>query len=482
MRDSGPTAVFILGTGQCGLPAIVDVLNRQPGCEFTCEKPPLLPWQPVDRRPRMSQRIERMRREANTPNYGDAASSYLPYVEEILRLVPNCRFVCLERPKREVVANFESWLDRNFPIPMNHWSPRPGPMANHDPYWTRIYPKYDLSDRSKCIEQYWEQYTDMSRRWATRLPDQFRIFDPAIALDTNEGLRDLLSFIGVRAAEQQILPGRWAARPEPDHVRERPMARRAGPNPMDPKRCAILVPYNTQIVPQCEESLKELERRGYVVRRVAGFAAIDQGRNQLATDALLDGFEETLWIDSDVSFHADAVERIRSHGLPICCAIYPQKGKRALATHVLPGTPTMTFGKNGGLHEILYAATGFLHVRRSLYMHMIEAMQLPICNERFNHPTIPFFQPMLHDIDDGTWYLAEDYAFSERVRRLGYKIPADTTIRLYHYGFYGYGWEDAGRSPERFQSFTLTFGKPSVDGPAWDTGPRPAPDGVAADE
>jgi hypothetical protein len=32
------------------------------------------------------------------------------------------------------------------------------------------------------------------------------------------------------------------------------------------------------------------------VRRVGGYAAIDQGRNQMATDVLLDGYEETMWI------------------------------------------------------------------------------------------------------------------------------------------------------------------------------------------
>ena len=62
----------------------------------------------------------------------------------------------------------------------------------------------------------------------------------------------------------------------------------------------MLVPFSTFIHQECEDALKELERRGYPVRRVGGYAAIDQGRNQMATDALLDGFEETLWIDSDV--------------------------------------------------------------------------------------------------------------------------------------------------------------------------------------
>ena len=44
----------------------------------------------------------------------------------------------------------------------------------------------------------------------------------------------------------------------------------------------------------------------------------------------------------------------------------------------------------------------------------------------------------------GYWYLGEDYSFCERARQCGYKIMADTSIRLWHIGEYAYGWEDAG--------------------------------------
>jgi hypothetical protein len=94
---------------------------------------------------------------------------------------------------------------------------------------------------------------------------------------------------------------------------------------------------------------------------------------------------------------------------------------------------------------------------------------------------MPFFQPMLvADVQDATqptgaslrlehepdasacrliagaqghWYLPEDYAFCERARQCGYKIMADTTIRLWHHGSYGYGWEDAGKDKERYETF-----------------------------
>ena len=175
----------------------------------------------------------------------------------------------------------------------------------------------------------------------------------------------------------------------------------------------------------------------------------------MATDALIDGFDETMWIDSDVEFHPDSVDQIRAHGLPICCGVYPQKGKRALACHVVPGTPQVTFGRAGGLNELLYAGAGFLHVRRHVYLSVQHQLNLPMTNERFGSPMIPFFQPLLHPIEDGTWYLAEDYAFCERARQCGFKVVADTSIRLWHVGNYTYGWEDSGLDRERTGSFTL---------------------------
>ena len=228
---------------------------------------------------------------------------------------------------------------------------------------------------------------------------------------------------------------------------------------LDPSRCVVLVPVGGQIVPACDEALVELERRGYPVRRVRGYSAIDQGRNQMATNALADGFDETMWIDSDVGFDPDDIEKLRRHNVPLVCGIYPQKGRRVLACHVLPGTEKLIFGDGGGLTEILYAGTGFLLVRREAYETIQRELQLPLCNERFGgRPMVPYFQPMSHpdavgSAIGGHWYLAEDFAFCQRARQAGFKIYADTTVRLMHYGNYGYSWEDAGMELQRYRTF-----------------------------
>jgi hypothetical protein len=258
--------------------------------------------------------------------------------------------------------------------------------------------------------------------------------------------------------------------------------------------CVILVPANNGIEPACDHALRQLERMGYPVWRVPGFAAIDTARSQIATDAVARGFEELMWIDSDIEFDPAAVERLRSHNLPIVGGLYPKKGTRAVASSLFPETRKIIFGEGGGLLEIRYAATGFLYTKRQVYLDIQRLCNLPVCNQQFNKPLVPFFMTMVVEVEEedrrsvdggrtsetawveahgtGTvadthspthhspltvptrhWYLSEDFSFSHRARQAGYKIFADTTIRLGHIGRYSYAWEDAGMTLPRFGAF-----------------------------
>ncbi|WP_245545815.1 hypothetical protein [Nocardia higoensis] len=176
----------------------------------------------------------------------------------------------------------------------------------------------------------------------------------------------------------------------------------------------------------------------------------------MATDALADGFDELMWIDSDIGFDPDAVDLLRSHDLALVSGIYPKKGLRELACSLMPDTERIDFGEAGGLLEIRYAAAGFLYTRRELYEKMAVHEGLPVCNRRFGRGTVPYFLPLL--LPQGKrdhWYLGEDYAFCERARRSGFGVFADTRIRLEHIGRHGYTWEDAGSTRDRFATYTF---------------------------
>jgi hypothetical protein len=449
-----PSVVLGIGTGRCGLRALVDLFDRQPGVRAHVAEPPLLPWRAPDDA-RIGERLRRLRRTREASIVADVAPFYLPYLEQAIALEPGIRVICLERPCEEVVASFLRWSEAVGPLPTDHWADRPAAGWHHDPIWTRAFPQYVEGDRAARLRRYWTEYHDAAGALTARFPENFRIFSPAEAFGTRAGLRAVLAFAGI-PEERQVLPdpGSWRPSPAPGSPHPRRSAL-AGADPRDPRRCVVLVPHLGQIAPPCEQALHELERRGYTVWRVGGYAAIDQGRNQMATDALVEGFEETMWIDADIGFEPDALDLLRAHDEPIVCGIYPQKGRRMLACHVLPGTAQLVFGAGGGLVEIRYAAGGFLLVRRGVYMDIQRRLGLPVCNEHFGRPLIPFFQPMVRPRDEGTWYLADDFAFCERARRCGYRVLADTTIRLWHYGYYPYGWEDAGVEPTRYATFHL---------------------------
>lgn len=453
-----------MGAGQCGLNLLSEILQKQPDCKMTYEQWPVLPWKRRSNLPGIRERIARWQETCTESIVGDVAAFYLPYVEEAIEYDSTIRMICLKRPRSEMVAALARFVDTTCKVPTNHWSEIPPKGWYHDPLWTQTFPQYATSDRDEAIGLYWDEYYQRANNLAERYPSHFLLMDTD-ELTEMAGVRKLLEFVGIPRDVQVPIAVNPPARRHDESKLAPPQMR----EPLDPKRCVVLVPFNGFIHPECEDALKELERRGYVVRRVGGYAAIDQGRNQMVTDALMAGFEETLWIDSDVGFHPDDVGRLRSHSEPIVTAIYPQKGKRALASHILPGTKNVTFGQGGGLVELLYAATGFMLVRREAYLGIQRSLELPVCNERFGHAMIPFFLPMIHKIDDGHWYLAEDYSFCERARQSGFKIWADTRIRLWHVGWYRYGWEDAGIDRPRFDSFTLNFGPRKSNQPTSDS-------------
>ena len=231
------------------------------------------------------------------------------------------------------------------------------------------------------------------------------------------------------------------------------------------RRCVVLVPTYGGIDPMCEASLQQLERRGYTVRRVGGYSQIDLGRGRMATDALTDGFDETMWIDSDIGFDPADVDRLRSHNVDIVGGVYAIKRRRALAVNVGDRTEPLRLGRHGGLIRVRYIATGFLLVRRRVYETVRRHAALRDCTDHHGKPFTPFFFPMTiphppgrFEGDDVDWYLGEDYSFCERAGRAGMVVHADTSVRLLHYGRYGYGWEDAGEERPRYPDYTYHLG------------------------
>lgn len=210
--------------------------------------------------------------------------------------------------------------------------------------------------------------------------------------------------------------------------------------------CVVLVPSGKVLDQGFEEALTELNRRGYPVRRVRQEVVPPGFRDRMVRDALAAGFAELLLLDPAVSFDPSDVQRLRGHGLPFVCGIYPASGKRGLNCEFPPGTTRVRFGTGGGLQPLVSSGLGFALVRREVF-------------EAMGKQTPPGVEPAYFAIpgteSNPATPGAEDVAFCRRARECGFELVADTTIRLWRVGTTRLGWEDAGCDRDRSDEYTL---------------------------
>lgn len=209
----------------------------------------------------------------------------------------------------------------------------------------------------------------------------------------------------------------------------------------DPKECAVLVPVKDSPEPETEQSLRVLANAGYAVRTLRGSSQIDLARSCMATWALAEGFKETLWIDSDIDFTVADVEKLRAHNLPFVAGLYLKKGPKEFAAKFRAGTTQLKIASEGGLVEMEYVGMGFTLIRAEVYEAV--GVDLPICEGGYEQkPVVPFFIPTIAQQGDANTYLSEDYSFCLRARNAGFKVMADTSIKIGHIGRKTYTWDD----------------------------------------
>ena len=82
------------------------------------------------------------------------------------------------------------------------------------------------------------------------------------------------------------------------------------------------------------------------VRR-GGCSAIDVARNEMLSDALHDGAESMLFIDSDIGFEAADALHLLARPEPVVSAVYAKKSRREMASIFAEGTKEVLFGPEG---------------------------------------------------------------------------------------------------------------------------------------
>ena len=176
----------------------------------------------------------------------------------------------------------------------------------------------------------------------------------------------------------------------------------------------------------------------YQLALFIGDALIGRSRSQACSKFL----EETevpyfLFIDDDIIFNPNDVTKVYQHlksgKYDVIGGVYPVRGASQLSSYGWDARLDI----DGQVREIEYLATGFMGISRGILNKIKDDLNLPICNPKDWSRCWPFFE-------NGRWlaekrskggdnlYISEDWDFCEKVRMVGGKIYADTSIQLGH--------------------------------------------------
>jgi len=193
----------------------------------------------------------------------------------------------------------------------------------------------------------------------------------------------------------------------------------------------------------------ERDYRIHLPPALVGESLVCRARNRLACDFLASDATHLLFIDSDLIFSPEHVDRIAAHaarGVPIVAGLYPKK-QRALGwvCNVLEPCPEPD---EHDLQPVKYAGTGFLCIARSVFEAMMaaypEARYDPDDGDAWDRDLWEFFPVGIRECPETgrRRLLSEDWWFCQRARDLGYEVMMDTRIVLKHVGQFIYPFDN----------------------------------------
>ncbi len=186
-------------------------------------------------------------------------------------------------------------------------------------------------------------------------------------------------------------------------------------------------------------------------------ALLGRSRSVMVSEFLKTDCDVMVIIDQDIVFEPDdmwkIVEGARATESLYGAAYVTRSTEPHITSRVMPGVQEQIFAATPERRpvEYQYLATGFWAMPRAMVeamvgaqfvdaygTHKIEEVELGA-----DRPFTPFFSPFVCREEDGRLhYLSEDWAFSNRIRQIGYKIWVDLSIILLHMGEYPYSVRD----------------------------------------
>lgn len=197
----------------------------------------------------------------------------------------------------------------------------------------------------------------------------------------------------------------------------------------------IAVPTMDMVHTMFFASVMQLKKVGDIELSVTASSLIYDARNALARKAIEGGFGRILWLDSDMMFEPDLMERLSARidegceyvsalyfkrKAPIEPVIYKACGSREENGQTIPFADSYTDYPDS-LFEIAASGFGGVMVTTALVKRVAETYGLP-------------FSPILG--------FGEDLSFCCKVARLGVKMYCDPTIKMGHVGYHVFDEND----------------------------------------
>ena len=175
------------------------------------------------------------------------------------------------------------------------------------------------------------------------------------------------------------------------------------------------------------------------IRPEVGDSSPSRIRNTLVHSFLESDCDQLLFIDSDISFTPQDIERICYWKELVVGGFYCAKDARGAKLIYNNFGANQPPARPDGMQKVLFMGTGFLKIRRQVFEIMANRLKDEICHQLDEAPAgtmrYAFFEEKVYKYPNGgTRFLTEDWLFCQRCQDLGIDVWADTGILVNHHG------------------------------------------------
>lgn len=147
---------------------------------------------------------------------------------------------------------------------------------------------------------------------------------------------------------------------------------------------------------------------------------VNGGRSQAIRQSPIHGYDYFLFVDSDIGFTLENVEKLLAHDKDIVCSPYLCHDDKGVYQAGMFSYPGVISGKCGvetkGLHRVDYCGAGFMLVKAKV----------------FSATKYPWFRHSIVEMNGLASEVGEDLGFCMNVKQSGFDVWCDFNNPVYH--------------------------------------------------